>query len=296
MYEGVHALKFEFIEDGAETMVNSINTNAGSLQGVQSLQKANSSLANTQERITTGRDVNGPQDNAALLAISQILESDVGGLNSVRQSLDRAISSTDVAVAGAEEVSNTLIQLRETAVQAADPGLDDASRQALSQQFNALRDQITGIVENSSFNGTNALQSGGDAISAITSPDGDSSVTVGAQDLSLGGPNVTLTDSQGIGSAADAQAAVAAIDASIANVTASLSELGAASQEFTATREFSQTLENVTREGIGNLVDTNLAEASAQLAADQVRQTLGTQALSISNSQPSNILSLFEQS
>ncbi len=275
-------------------MVNSINTNASSLQATQNLQRSNSSLSSTQERVTSGRDVNGPQDNAALLAVSKLLESDVSGLDAVGQSVDRAISSTDVAIAGAEDISNTLIELRETAVRAADPGLDDASRSALNEQFNSLREQINSTIENSSFNGTNALASGGDNISAITSPDGDSNITVSSQDLSLGGPNVTLTDSQGIGTAADAQAAVAAIDASLANVNSSLSELGSASNQFSQARDFSQTLENVTREGIGNLVDTNLAEASAQLAADQVRQALGTQALSIANSQPSNLVSLFQ--
>jgi len=118
--------------NGAEKMVNSINTNASSLLGVRNLQSNSRSLSTTQNQLSTGKSVNSVKDDAATLSISQILQSDVAGLSSVKNSLDRAISSTDVALAAGDQVSDLLIQLKEKAVLAADPGLDDASRLALN--------------------------------------------------------------------------------------------------------------------------------------------------------------------
>ncbi len=277
-------------------MVNSINTNSGSLLGLRNLQETKSLQSKTQEEISSGKKINGPEDGAAILAVAQLLESDVSGLNAVKGSLDRAISSTDVALAAGDEVNDLLLQLKEKAVTASDPGLDDSSRAALNDEFIALRDQITSIVDSAEFNGTNAVKSDGDDITAISSDNGDGVITIDSQDLSLGGANVTLTDTQTIGTAADAQAAVGAIEDSINNVSSALSELGSGAASLQGTKDFTERLSDVTEVGIGNLVDANLAAASAAFEAGQVKEALGVQTLSIANQQPASILSLFENS
>lgn len=274
-------------------MVDSINTNAGSLLGVRNLQRTNSLQSKTQNEISTGQKVSSVKDNAAILSIAQILKSDVAGLNSVKGSLDRAISTTDVALSAGDGVSDLLLQLKEKAVQASDPGLDDVSRQALNDEFSSLRDQISSIVDNAEFNGTNAVKSGGDDISAVTGQDGQGAINIAAQDLSLGGANVTLSAGQTLATAADAQAAVAAIDDSIANVSSALSELGSGADQLQKTKDFTEALSNATEEGIGNLVDANLAETNANFQANQVKEALGIQSLSIANQAPSAILGLF---
>lgn len=274
-------------------MVNSINTNAGSLQGVRGLQRTNSLQAKTQNEISTGNKVDSAKDNAAILSIAQLLKSDVAGLNSVKGSLDRAISTTDVALSAGDGVNDLLLNLKEKAVQAADPGLDDASRLALNDEFVALRDQITSLVDGASFNGTNAIASGGDDITAVAGADGQETIRIDAQDLSLGGANVTLGASQDISSAANAQAAVAAIEDSISNVSSALSKIGAGANQLEQTKNFTEALSNATEEGIGNLVDADLASTSAAFEANKVKEALGVTALSISNQQPAALLSLF---
>lgn len=275
--------------------MNSINTNASSLLGVQSFSSNASALDKSRNEISSGLKVNGPADNAAILSISQILESDIGGLNSVKASLDNAIASSDVALAASTEVSDLLIQLKEKAVQASDPGLDDSSRLALNDDFVALRDQITDIVNNAEFNGQNALKSGGDNITALVGADGDGSVTIAAQDLSLGGANISVSASQQITTQADAQAAVAAIEDSIQNVGDAISSIGSGSTQLIETKEFTELLQAKTQEGLGNLIDTDLAAASAGFAANQIREALSVESLSISNQQPAVLLSLFQQ-
>lgn len=277
-------------------MVNSINTNAGAIGGLQNLRRSSSALGETREQVATGRKINGPEDNAAILAISKILESDISGLNTTKDSINRAISTADVSIAAGTSVSNLLLDLREKALQAADPGLDDNSRRILNDEFTALRDQVNSIVESATFNGTNAIKSGGDDINAITGASGEGNVTIQAQDLSLGGANVTLTDSQGIGTLSDAQNALSAIDASLGNVSNALSSFGTGANELEQLREFTETLSNKTREGLGNLVDADLASVNAEFEAGQVREALGRTALNIANQQPAAILSLFNRS
>jgi len=275
-------------------MVDSINTNASSLLGVRNLQSSSRSLANTQNKLSTGQEASSVRDNAAFLSISQILKSDVAGLNSVKNSIDRAISSSDVALAAGDQISDLLLDLKEKAVQAADPGLDDASRLALNDDFTALRDQITSVVEAASFNGTNAVKSGGDNITALVGASGDGTITIEAQDLSLGGGNITLAANQGISSQADAENAVIALEDSIDAVTSALAEIGSGANRLQQTKDFTETLQAKTQEGIGNLIDADLAAVSAEFAAGQVREALGVQSLSISNQQPAALLSLFE--
>lgn len=274
-------------------MVNSINTNSGALFGAQNLRSASSALGESREQLATGKRVNGPDDNAAILAISNILKSDIAGLNVTKDSINRAISTADVSIAAGSSVSNLLLDLRETALKAADPGLDDDSRRILNDQFTSLRDQVNSIVENASFNGTNAVASGGDDITALTGAEGQETVTISAQDLSLGGPNVTLSDTQTISTLADAQNALSAIDASLTNVSDVLSEFGSGANNLEQLREFTETLGNKTQEGLGNLVDADLAALNAEFEANQVREALGRTALNIANQQPSAVLSLF---
>jgi flagellin len=274
-------------------MAFSVNTNAGAFAALQNLNKTTSELGTTQSRINTGLKVGSAKDNAATFAIAQTLRSEVAGLNAVQSSLDRANSTIDVAIAAGEAVSDLLIDMKEKAVAAKDSGLDSASRTSLNNDFGQLRDQITSIVENAAFNGTNVVESGGSSIIAITSDDGGNTIEIDAQDLSLGGDAVSITSTQGIATAETASSAVQNIESSIAAVNTSLSELGSGANRIELQQNFVTKLSDSIEVGIGNLVDADLAKESANLQALQVRQQLGLQALSIANQAPSTVLSLF---
>ncbi|UTW57635.1 flagellin [Kordiimonas sp. SCSIO 12603] len=274
-------------------MAFSVNTNAGAFAALQNLNQTQSELNTTQTQINTGLRVSSAKDDAATFAIAQTLRGEVSGLQAVSASLDRAQSSLDVAIAAGEAVSDLLIELKEKAVAAKDNGLDTASRTSLNDDFQQLRDQITSIVQNAEFNGTNAVENGGDAIIAITNDTGSNTITIGAQDLSLGGANVTIGSAQSIGTQDAASVAVANIESSIQNVNTALSALGSGANRVELQQNFVNSLSDSIEVGIGNLVDADLAETSANLQSLQVRQQLGLQALSIANQAPQSVLSLF---
>ncbi|WP_404337404.1 flagellin [Sphingomonas sp. MMS12-HWE2-04] len=284
-------------------MAFSVNTNTGAMAALQSLNDTNKGMAQVQSRINTGLNVSSTKDDSASYTIAQGLRGDMGGLKAVSSSLSRAKSVTDVAVAGAEQISDIVNQMKAKATQAADAGIDSSSRDALNQDFVALRDQITTIVNSSDFNGTNLLKASGGTVTALQSlQDSDTSsattwnpdsLSVANQGLDLGGSTITVSASGKIDSQAAAQAMVDTLTTTQTNLKTTLSTLGAASRKIDAQSTFTSKLSDTIEAGIGNLVDADLAKELAKLQALQVKQQLGVQALSIANQAPQTITSLF---
>jgi flagellin len=273
--------------------LNSVNTNVGALIALQNLNSTNSELNTVQNRINTGLKVGSAKDNGATWAIAQGQRATSSSLNAVKDSLQRSQSTIDVAIAGGESVSDLLIQMKEKALAASEATLDTASRDALNEDFMALRDQITKAVSNAEFNGSNMIESGGATLAALANASGSSSITVAAQDLSLGGSNVTVAATASIGTASAASTMISTLQTSIDNVSAALANLGTGSKSLQSHLTFIGKLQDTIDAGIGNLVDADLAKESARLQALQTKQQLGVQALSIANSSTSSLLGLF---
>ncbi|SDD58680.1 MULTISPECIES: flagellin [Kordiimonas] len=275
-------------------MTFSINVNASALDALRNLNATSKDLETTQTHINTGLKISSAKDNAAVFSIAQKLRGDLKGLNAVKQSLDRGISTVDIALAASEAISDLLLEMKEKAVAAADQGLDSTSRTALAEDFSALRDQITTIVNNAEFNGSNLIDGGTDAIVAITNADATQTLTVDHQDLTLGSANIPISAAQSIATQTAAAAAVVDLGDAINNLNSVLTQLGAGSTALEQNRSFAGKLADVIEVGIGNLVDADMAKESANLQALQVKQQLGIQALSIANQSPQSILSLFQ--
>jgi flagellin len=247
----------------------------------------------TQSRINTGLAVSSTKDDSAKYTVAQSLRGDLGGLNAVSSSLNNAKSVTDTAIAGAEQISDLLNQMKSKAYEAADAGLDAASRTAIDKDFTALKGQIGTIIKSSEFNNTNLLDNtftGTKTVAALQSLDVTSTLAVANQSFDTA---VDGAITGGIATQATAQTMVGTLDTVITAVNTSLSDLGAASRKIEGQLKFTSKLSDVVTTGIGNLVDADLAKESANLQALQVQQQLGVQALSIANQAPQTILSLF---
>ncbi len=273
--------------------MNSVNTNVGAMVALQNLNKTNTDLNTTQSRINTGLKVASAKDNGAIWAIAQNQRSDSGALNAVKESLSRSISTVDVALSAGESISDLLLQMKEKALASADTTLDTASRTALSDDFKALRDQITKVVNNAEFNGANMIKASGTTVAALASADGTNKITVAAQNLSLGASIVTVGAAGDIATTSTATAMIATINTSIANVSSALSKLGTGSRAMSSHLDFVGKLQDSIDAGVGNLVDADLAKESAKLQSLQTKQQLGIQALSIANQSSGTVLSLF---
>jgi flagellin len=217
-------------------------------------------------------------------------------LNAVKDSLQRSQSTLDVALAAGSAVSDLLLQMKEKALAASDTTLDTSSRSALNEDFKALRDQLSKTVSNADFNGTNMIKTGGSNIAALANAAGTSKITVAAQSLGLGSANltgITSTSSLAPTSAGTAAAMITTVNTAIGKVSTALAKMGTGSKALDLHLSFVMKLQDTLDNGVGNLVDADLAKESAKLQSLQTRQQLGVQALSIANQSTSALLGLF---
>jgi flagellin len=273
--------------------LNSINNNQSAMTALSNLMSTQTQLAMTQNTISTGKKINTAKDNGAIWSIANTMQSKVTSLESVKDSLNRAQSTIDVAMSAGQQVSDLLTQMKAKALAAADTSLDTTSRTALNEDFKSLRDQIRNVVTNADFNGINMVKSGGTTLAALANDTGSSKITVVAEDLSLGGANVTLSAAASFSSAATASAYIATIDSNLTSVNTALTKLGTGSNALSSHLKFVGSLQSSLTTGISNLVDADMAKESATLQALQTKQQLGVQALSIANSSTGIMLSLF---
>jgi len=277
-----------------EASMISINTNSGAMVALQYLNQTNSQLSQVQQAVSTGLKVSSAKDDGATYAIAQNMRGDVAGYSAVTDSLNRGMSTVDVGMSAGQSISDLLIQMKAKAIAASDSSLDTASRSALNEDFTALRDQITSIVDNASFNGTNLIDGSVTAgISALASSDGSHKITVASDDMSLGGSIVTVAATGSISTQSAASTMISTVETSLTNVNSALASLSSGSAKFSIQAGFVQKLSDALTTGIGNLVDADMATESAMLTSLQTKQQLGVQALSIANSAPQIALSLF---
>jgi flagellin len=280
-------------------MTLSVHTNNSAMIALQNLNKTNQSLTDVQQRINTGLKVSGAKDNSSIFAVAQGMRSDIGALGSVESSLDRAVSIGDVAIAAGESISDLLIEMREKATAAMDPSIDTFSRQAFDSDFRSLMEQVSVIIDNAEFDGANLLNGSlTNGIAFLADADATRTVTLDAQDMSLAATPATnaiftIPSGSSLGTASLAGVVVGQIQETLDNVNQALANLGSDLKKMEAHRTFVGKLMDSLTEGVGNLVDADLAKESARLQALQVKQQLGVQALSIANSEPQIILSLF---
>ena len=104
--------------------MSSILTNNGAMVALQTLKSVNMSLDKTQNEISTGKSISGAKDNSAIWAISKVMESDVIGFQAVSDSLALGESTVAVALAGAEQITDILNQIKEKVVAATGENVD----------------------------------------------------------------------------------------------------------------------------------------------------------------------------
>lgn len=274
--------------------MSSILTNTSAMVALQTLKGINSNLSKTENEISTGKTIANAKDNAAIWAISKVMESDVNGFSAISDSLALGQSTVAVATAGAEQITDLLKQMKEKIVSATGSNVDHTK---LTAEVDELKNQVTAIITGSQFNGANLLNTAGGDIDILSSLDRDSSNAVTAQTITVASVDfeagLDLSDID-VSDAAAATTSLAAIETHIQTAIDGAAALGASAARLENQSTFVSKVMDAMSNGIGALVDADMEEASARLQALQTQQQLGIQALSIANQQPQNILALFK--
>ncbi|MAU53710.1 MAG: flagellin [Roseovarius sp.] len=195
--------------------MSSILTNNSAMVALQTLQSVNKNLAKTQDVISTGKQVSTAKDNAAIFAISRVMESDVAGFRGISESLALGESTVAVARQASETVTDLLTQMKSKIVAAQEENVD---RSKIQTDIVELRKQIGSVVGAAQFNGLNLVDgSSTDPVNVLASLDRDSSGNVTASSIEVARQNLSVTTpvtAQAFGTTdlADAAAASALID------------------------------------------------------------------------------------
>lgn len=180
--------------------MSSILTNNGAMVALQTLKSINSRLTDTQNEISTGKSVSTARDNAAVWAISKVMESDVKGFQGISDSLNLGESTVAVARNGAETVTDLLTDMKGKIVASQEQNVDRAKIQT---DIVALRDQINAVVGAAQFNGLNLLSNretdaGSGSVNVLASLD-RSAGGVAASDISVGKKDLGTSASSVVG-------------------------------------------------------------------------------------------------
>lgn len=400
--------------------MSSILTNNGAMVALQTLKSINSSLADTQVQISTGKSVASAKDNSAVWAISKVMESDIQGFKSISDSLSLGQSTVAVARQASETVTDLLTQMKGKIVAAQE---DNVDRAKINSDVTALKDQVNSVISAAQFNGLNLVDGSTLSTDVLASLNRDSagnvtssSITVNGQDMSTGGytaedifagttgasndgdavaftldaagtdtlfvgensgtfdagDKVSLTigdqtvsytvsandaaatttsdvvalglktqiddlgiagltvdydsgspgeleftnggtvdltvsgqfknvgsgglgamDGIDVSTSVGAGLALATIETLIDTAIDAAASFGSVEGRINTQAEFTSSLSDSLKSGVGAMVDADMEEASARLQALQVQQQLGVQALSIANQAPQSLLSLF---
>ncbi len=269
---------------------NSINTNIGALVALRNLNATNSELAKVQNRVSTGLKVIGAKDNASTFAIAQGIRGDIKATQAVQQGLSQGKGVASVAISGATAVSNILIDIKAKIVEGLNPANTSDQQAILAADYVELVGQVLDFIQNAEFNGQNQLVSGAAAVAVIADKDGGA-LTIRAQDLE--GTAFSPLNVQNLTNVSTASQALTQVNTIINTVNTALGQLGADNRSLENQDTFLSSINEALEEGVGALVDADLAKESALLQALQVKQQLAVQTLSIANSAPQILLGLF---
>jgi flagellin len=277
--------------ENAMALNNSINTNVGAMVALRSLNAVNNSLSKTQDRISTGLKVLGAKDDASSFAIAQGIRAEIKSIFAVQQGIANGRGVSNVGLAGATAISNLLIDMKKTVIQGLNPGNTSEQQAIINSDYAELVGQVLNFIQNAEYNGRNLLQSGAANLNVISDTNGGT-LTVRSQDLE--GSVYSQLNVQNLTNISSASQALGQINTVINTVNVALGQLGADARSLEFQDTFLVSILDATEEGLGSIVDADMAKESAKLQALQVKQQLAIQSLSIANAAPNILLGLFQ--
>ncbi|KQM29432.1 MULTISPECIES: flagellin [Frigoribacterium] len=279
-----------------------INTNLAANNTYRNLNATQNDLSKSLEKLSSGLRINRAADDAAGLAISEGLRSQVGGLTVAARNAQDGISVVQTAEGGLTEVHSILQRVRDLAVQAGNDSNNEDARTAIQTEVTALSKELTRISGSTNFNGIKLLD--GEAATGAAAGTGKLTFQVGAGsdagndqieiDLSKSNVGTIATDVAALKftTSAEALTSIAAIDTAIKAVSTTRSELGAVQNRF----EHSIASTNVAKENLtaaqSRIRDVDMAEEMVKYTRSNVLSQAGTAMLAQANQSTQGVLSL----
>ncbi|MFP8843670.1 flagellin [Shewanella baltica] len=270
-------------------MAITVNTNVTSMKAQKNLNASGSALATSMERLSSGLRINSAKDDAAGLAISNRLNSQVRGLDVGMRNANDAISVAQIAEGAMQEQTNMLQRMRDLAVQSVNGANADTDRTALQTEMTALATEITAIADTTAFGNTSLLDGTFTAKAFQVGHQGGENISISITDTDAAtlAVNALTVDTD-----TNSEAAITAIDAAIATIDGQRSALGATQNRLSHNISNSANTQANVADAKSRIVDVDFAKETSQMTKNQVLQQTGSAMLAQANQLPQVALSL----
>ena len=259
-----------------------INTNVASINTRRHLANSTNMFNKSMEKLSSGLRINRAGDDAAGLAISENLKSDIRALDQAARNAADGISLIQTAEGSLDEVSNILLRMKELAEQSLNGTLSNTDRGYLNSEYSALTAEIDRISDGVDFNGVKLLDGSGGSV-AIQVGIGTSASDSVAVDLSVDLDAAGLGLAATVDSASGASTAMGEIDAAIATITSARSDFGAVQNRLESSiRNINMTSENLAAAN-SRIRDVDIAKETSRLTSYQILQQAGVSMLAQAN-------------
>ena len=281
-------------------MAFSIQTNISSLIALTNFGKASTELDNISEVISTGLNISSSKDDSSNFSIAQGIRGEVKSIDAVIRGINNAKGIAKVAISGATAVSNLFQDIRQRVTEGSNPANTAAQQLLMQNDYTSLLQQMRQFMENSEFNGVNILIETNVPFNTIVGAVNDVEVLKDLQgtSLTLEGQRLDLSYAlllqEDITTPTNASQTLAVLLQEERRVNNAIASLGSNFRALEQQTRYLENLKDVTETGLGNIVDADMARASAKLTSSQVRKELAAQTLSIANQSPEVFLGLFE--
>ena len=268
--------------------LGNISLTAGMRSNLLSMQNTSSLLDRTQERLSTGKKVNSALDDPVSYFAAKAHTDRASDLTVRKDGMSEAIQAIKAADAGIEAITDLLNQAK-SLITSARTSSGATETTDLQDQYDALMSQIDDIVTDSTYKGTNLLNS--DNLVVEFNEDGSSSLTVtGFDATSTVGLGVTTAD---FSDDTHMDVAVGQIDDALNTLRSNSQTLSANLAVVNARLEFTTNMVNTLQEGADNLTLADMNEEGANMLMLQTRMSLGTTSLSLASQAAQSVLRLF---
>ncbi|MFK0400977.1 flagellin [Microbacterium sp. NPDC090225] len=280
-----------------------IATNVSALNSYRNLSSNQNDVSKSLEKLSSGLRINRAADDAAGLAISEGLRSQVNGLNVAARNAQDGISVIQTAEGALTEVHSILQRVRDLAVQAGNDSNNEDSRAAITTEVTQLVDELTRISDTTNFNGIKLLDAsagaaGDGVLSFQVGADGaaSSQITVNLASADIKtlaeGLKTAIIDTDGFADPTVAAATITTVDTAIKSVSSARADLGAVQNRFESTINSLQVSAENLSAAKSRIADTDMAAEMVKYTAANILQQAGTAMLAQANQSGQGVLQL----
>lgn len=269
-----------------------INTNVSALRAQNGSRMADQQLQTAMARLSSGQRINSAQDDAAGLAISSSMTSQIRGMNQAIRNSNDGISMAQTADGALSEVTNMLQRVRELAVQSASGTYSSSDRTNIQNEVTQLATQIGQITANTKFNGVALFSGSAGSSGTVTIQTGSSSGDTVDMDFSQ--LDLSAASSLSLTTVSGATSALGSVDTMLQTVAAKQAKFGAAESRLNSV--VNNLTSNVTNlsDARSRIADTDYSAETTNLAKAQVLAQASTAMLSQANQSSQYVLSLLK--